>query len=120
MKPGKSLPIPVVTWLLLAGCATPRPPGIAPDPTLLEFLKVGSTRRPEVVNRLGAPSTVFEQDRVLTYRVAGDLKKGLWIRERVRDHYSQLNAGWIGVNYSLVPVFDKNGLLQRKSLVAVQ
>ncbi len=110
----------MVAWLLLVGCATRHPPGISPDPTLLEFLKEGSTRRTEVVNRLGAPSTLFEQDRVLTYRVAGDPKKGLWIRERVWDHYSQLNAGWIGVNYSLVLVFDENGLLRRQSLVAVQ
>lgn len=116
MKPANLWPVPLAALLVLGGCATPTPPGISPAPALLDFLREGATRRADVVSRLGEPSTVFEQDRILTYRIAGDAKQGFWIRERV----AQPNLGWIGVNHSLVLVFDENGLLQRKSVVAVQ
>jgi hypothetical protein len=116
MKPGKAWLVPALAVLGWCGCATPTPPGISPDANILGFLKNGATRRAEVVERLGEPSAVFEQDHILTYRVAGDSKRGFWIRGRV----GQPNFGWIGVNNSLVLVFDESGVLQRHSLVAVQ
>lgn len=116
MKRACSLLFPLAMFLTLVGCATSTAPGIAPNPTLLSFLQDGATSRTDVLNRLGEPSTVFEQDRILTYRIAGDPDRGFWIRERT----GQPNTGWIGVNRSLVLVFDEQGLLQRHSLVVVQ
>lgn len=116
MKRSTSVLAPLAAVVLMAGCATPQPPGVSPDPALVAFLNDGVTRRAEVLARLGEPSTVFERDCILTYRIAGDPERGFWIRERG----GQANVGWIGVNHSLVLVFDEQGLLQRHSLVAVQ
>jgi hypothetical protein len=117
MKRESRLPALVAAGLVVGGCATSRPPpSLVPDRALLNFLLDGTTARTEVLSRLGEPSTVFEQDRILTYRIAGDPDRGFWIRERT----GQPNTGWIGVNRNLVLVFDEQGLLQRHSLVVVQ
>jgi hypothetical protein len=113
----------LTAWWILAlalwggvGCATSPPRGLKGDPLLLSFLNPGVTQRAEVLERLGEPATVFQSDAILTYRIAGDPKQGFWVRGRA----AQSEVGWIGVNRSLVLVFDEHGLLQRQSLVVVQ
>jgi hypothetical protein len=101
----------VLTVLILSGCATPIP-GAKTD--LLDFLKEGQTRREEVILALGQPSGAFEREKILTYRVGRDAKQGYFI-------VSPKEAmPWQGARYSLVLLFDDNGLLRTHNLVAVQ
>lgn len=120
MKWAKLGPLVMAALMVSAGCIAPLtpPPGIRPDPGLLAFLEDGQTSRADVIARLGQPSTKFEADRILTYRVAGDLKGGFWIR--IRGRLGPTNMGWSGVNHSLVLIFDDQGILQKQSLVPVQ
>jgi len=99
----------------LAGCATTPVKGRA---DLLEFLADGTTTRETVVLRLGQPSGRFEHERILTYRLGYDENtKHYWLVERENDP-----AGWptwVLARYSLVLVFDEQGVLRRHSQVEV-
>jgi hypothetical protein len=95
----------------LAACA-PRIPGAAPD--LLTFLRAGETTREEVVLKLGQPSASFEQERILTYRVGQDPKQGFFLIVPNRLDW------WQNVRYSVVLVFDANGVLEKQRFVPVR
>jgi hypothetical protein len=100
-----------LSLLIVVGCATPIP-GARPD--LLSFLKEGQTKRVEAIVALGQPSGTFESDRILTYRVGHDPGQGYFIigpREV---------EPWLFVHYSLVLVFDGQGILRTQRLVDVQ
>lgn len=101
----------------LAGCAT-TPPGIAPDPALLTFLEDGVTPRSEALLRLGEPSWFFEADRILTWRIAGDEKRGSWVQSRALLANQRIGA--LVPRASLVLVFDQAGILERHALVAIE
>lgn len=88
------------------GCATP-PQGNA---RLLDFLQDGKTAREAVYLQLGEPSGVYENGRILTYRLAEDTGGYLLLAPR---------GEWRGM-YSLVLSFDERGTLARHSLVRVR
>ena len=102
--------------LLLAGCATvPETRGRA---DLLDFLVDGQTTRAEVLLKLGQPSAKFETEKILTYRVAFDpKKKAYYVVER--QEQSSAWSTWERVKWSLVLVFDEQGVLQKHSRVEV-
>lgn len=108
MRLAKSHALAMVALLAaLGGCAT-APIG---KRDLLDFLQDGKTTREEVFVHLAEPSATFEGERILTYRLEED-----------EGGYSLLGArsqNWSG-KYSLVLVFDENGVLRRHSLVRVQ
>jgi hypothetical protein len=92
---------------VLAACSTP-----VGHKDLLDFLSDGLTRREDVLLKLGEPSARFEESRIVTYRLG-------------RDDGGYFPAGgprsdWSAAPYSLVLVFDSNGILTRHSLVEVQ
>lgn len=97
--------------LLGAGCATTIP---GANPRLLDFLEVGGTTRQETVLKLGQPSASFEAESILTYRIGDEPKQGYYVIS------PKAMLPWQNVRYSLVLVFDKNGILQKKSMVDVQ
>lgn len=101
---------PVVAVFLvlfaLAGCAA-NPRGEA---DLLGFLQDGATRREDVYLRLGEPNAHYESGRILAYRLAKD-EGGLYLITAV---------DWPPKSYSLILVFDPQGLLSRHSLVQVR
>jgi hypothetical protein len=112
-----------VLVMLVAGCVTPAPiPGARAD--LLSFLRDGETTRQEILLRFGQPSASFEQERILTYRVGHEPKQGYYIispKVLTGQQLGKVQAmSWETVAYSLVLVFDGNGLLQKQSLVSVQ
>ena len=81
---------------------------------LLTFLTAGTTTRAEAILRLGEPSRSYEDSRILTY----------WLEEE-DSGYVVLRpvapmAVWERVAYSLVLVFDGQGVLQKHSLVAIR
>ena len=99
------LPLLIIV-LGLAACATP-----VGRKDLLEFLADGVTRRDDVRLKLGEPSAQYEGARILAYRLATD--DGGYVLVGQRDN-------WLGVQYSLILVFDDEAVLRRHSLVAVR
>lgn len=105
--------VAAICWVFLfGGCATVRVPGA--DPKLLEFLQPGSTTRQQVIVKLGQPSAAFELESILTYRIGEDEEQGYYIVT------PKALLQWQETRYSLVLVFDENGILQKKSLVDVR
>ena len=99
----------ILTIFLLIGCVGLKTQGSS---TLLEFINDGQTSRTDVILKLGEPSASLESGRILTYRIGGDAQKGYFIRETKNS--------WSDTNYSLVFVFDAQGILQSHSLVHVR
>ena len=86
---------------------------------LLTFLNHDPVTKQEVLAHLGEASATFEKNCVLTYRLKSD-KGGLSIQPPTSRHIAYHNAGWDGVDYELVLVFDENGVLQRHNLVSIR
>ena len=106
---------------LAGGCATPPIPGASP--ILLDFLRNGGTTRPQVILALGEPSAAFENETILTYRIGEDPAQGRFvITPRLLMHDLRIGqpSTWQGVRYSLVLVFDPQGVLRQHKLVPVQ
>jgi hypothetical protein len=78
---------------------------------LLGFLQDGQTPREEIYMVLGEPSGVYEDGRILTYRLARD-KGGYYLVQK--------GQGFESVNYSLVLVIGETGHLARHALVEVR
>ena len=100
-----------MAWLAV-GCATVTIPGASP--TLLSFLADGLTTRQEVIVTLGQPSGSFERESILTYRVGHHSKQGYFLITPM------LLGQWETTRYSLVLLFDENGVLKQHRLVPVQ
>ncbi len=99
---------------LAIGCvAAPRIPGAAPN--LLDFLKDGQTTRQDVIVSLGQPSGTFEHEGILTYRVGHDAEQGYYL-----VIHRQIGSWEVITAYSLVLVFDDQGILRQHKLVPVQ
>ncbi len=98
-------------WLCLAltlvGCAT-TPIG---RNDLLDFLKDGNTTKEEVFLALGDPNAMYEDSRILTYRLSRD--EAGWI-------LLKSTGDWRGVYVVLVLVFDDRGIIKRHSVVKVR
>jgi hypothetical protein len=101
--------------LAVTACAT-KPSG---NKDLLTFLNHDPVTKQEVLAHLGEASATFENNRVLTYRLRSD-KGGFSIQPATSRNVAYRNAGWDGVNYDLVLVFDENGVLQRHNLVSIR
>ncbi len=91
---------------ILTGCATP-PLG---HKDLLDFLNDGITRAEEAQHKLGQPTGRYEDSRILTYRLGKD--EGGYFLVGTRD--------WSEAQYSLVLVFDADGILRRHALIKVR
>ena len=106
----------MILIVALAGCATTPPVKGRVD--LLEFLADGTTTRETVLLQLGQPSGRFEHEKILTYRLGYDEKtKHYWLVERENDAAGW--STWLRAQYSLVLVFDEQGVLRRHSRVEV-
>jgi len=107
-----SLATLAMVLLFLTGCATPATPIMGAKKDLLKFLRPDHTTREEVLTTLGEPSQAFEQGKILTYKLGHDEKQGFYIYNGI---------GWQEeIHYSLVLVFDSNGVLHKHSLVDVK
>ena len=82
------------------------------DPELLAFISDNKTTRTEVILKFGQPSAMIETDHILMYRLGGDKKSGYFIREET--------SSWADTKYSLILVFDADGVLRSHSQVRVQ
>ena len=97
------------------GCATPPP---APTPQALQqsvdALVAGKPTRQQLVIQLGIPTYVFEEDRILVYRMEWSPQGGLRAMP-----YSELRVDEKSAvpHYQLVLVFDGAGALDRWALL---
>jgi hypothetical protein len=97
----------LIAFVVLSGCAT-TPIG---KKDLLNFLGDGVTHREDVQLKLGEPSALYEDSRILAYRLRKD--EGGFVIVGRRDN-------WFGVQYNLILVFDTEGVLKRHSIVEVR
>lgn len=108
----RSLTTLTLVLLLLAGCATPI---VGAKKDLLQFLRPGHTTREEVLTTLGQPSGTIEREKILFYRLGYDEKQGYYIIQP-----SPPPMSWASVRYSLVLVFESDGVLRKYNLVDVK
>ncbi|MDN0084653.1 hypothetical protein QU487_18115 [Crenobacter sp. SG2305] len=92
--------------LALAACAI-QPTG---RKDLLDFLSDGVTRRDDALLKLGEPSAKYESSRILAFRLRKDETGYVLLA---------LRNNWHGVQYSLILVFDDQGVLRQHALVEV-
>lgn len=98
----------VLTGALLAACASSVPRGRA---DLLGFIQDGQTTREDTYLHLGEPSGLYEDGRVMSFRLGQD----------DGGYYPVLKAtGFTGVRFSLIMVFNEQGILVRHALVQVK
>lgn len=111
MNPKLIVRYAVVCIAVTAGCAT-SPQSARED--MLGFLHQGQTTREEVLLKLGQPSASFEKERIFTYRMDGNGGDG--------PHVVNPRAlmPWGPARYSLVIVFNTNGVFEKQSLVKVK
>ncbi len=100
--------LPIFLSMLCAGGCSTTPIGRS---DLIDFLKDGVSSREEVILQLGDPGAMYEDSRILTYRLSRD-EAGWFVRET--------SKGWTGILANLVLVFDEKGVLKRHSLVQVR
>ncbi len=107
-----------ILGLVLAGCATQKPPPLRGRPDLLNFLQDGKTTREQVITTLGQPSGRFESERILTYQLGYEPRNnGYYVVGR-----QSTPSGWpvwAATQFSLVLVFDDGGVLRKHSLIKV-
>ena len=120
--------------LLLAGCAA-HPPTAQPVGDLpgTEFLEDGRTTRESVLLALGAPTSAFENDRILLFRLAP--VDGRYVPAYAEFEVQPLGRAarsgartlvppplrvWCRASLSLVVVFDIDGILLRHKTVRVR
>lgn len=86
----------------------------------MPFIADGTSRREEIILKLGEPNWVFEDGRILTYRVLID-KKGNLTPVSNDNNKSTKDMATTRMlpyrTYSLVLVFDKRSVLEKHSLI---
>ena len=108
-----------ILWLSL-GCAYKLPMTVAEvQEKHLEFLRDGETTREEVLLRLGDPTGIFEDGRILTFRIEAS-ETGVVAVRREYDRDILGVSQWRLANLSVVAVFDEKGVLRRHALVPVK
>lgn len=91
----------------LAGCVSV-PVG---QGDLLDFIHDGQTTKEDVLLKLGEPNALYEESRILTYRLSQDEKGWILLGP---------TKGWGEAFVNLVLVFDAQGVLRRHSQVKVR
>ena len=109
----KNFLISAVMALSMVACATVVPLSQIEE-NWLSFLKPGETRRVDVLSRLGVPTSQFEGERILTYRMnfvkgRGLVPAGSPLRG---PHVITLPGA-----YHLILVFDEKALLTKYKLL---
>ena len=113
----------LILIIIIAGCSKPH---IKPinnqlllNSELIGFIRDGITTREEVLLRLGVPSAQFEGEKILTYQLHVD-QEGKWqlVAPKINE-FSNLRE-WQKGTYSLVLVFNSDGVLRKHSLVGTK
>ena len=101
---------------LLSACVNPLTPAEIKDleTRSIAFLEPGKTSREEVITEFGAPTSVFENERIFTYRMVLTDRSGLTtsVGYSAGGPHPRSASG-----YHLVVVFDSNGIVARYRLL---
>ena len=110
-------PIAIVTvMVLVAGCASQQQTPQQWEQSALAFLSDGATTREQILLKLGEPTGRFENDRILTYRIARRDPDEIRVIPRSTDVGA---PSYPGIDYTLVLVFN-GSTLAKHSLVPVR
>jgi outer membrane protein assembly factor BamE (lipoprotein component of BamABCDE complex) len=108
--------------LLLSGCAETRLQTVD-DATLqqqLALLEDGKTTKEDILLKFGIPSSQFEGERILTYRLRFNQKENRFeVVSREVDRRDPRFAEWMQTEYNLVLVFDEKHILQKHSMLRI-
>jgi len=106
--------LPFLTALVaLWACASQ--PHTRADANLLAFLADTHVTRTEVTAKLGDPHAIFENGRIVAYRL-GHNNEGYFT---VPAAQKQTQLDWQGVDYDLMLAFDDAGILREHSIIAL-
>jgi len=106
--------------LAALGCVHHAPLSIAEvNATHLAFVKDGATTREDLLLRFGDPTGVFEDGRILTFRLEAS-EAGVVAVRREYDRDVPGVTQWRLANLSFVAVFDQDNVLRRHSLIPVK
>lgn len=106
----------LTVMLGVMACETPVPPTIAElEDQWLGFLNPGETSREDILLTLGVPTSSFEDDRIVGYRL--DLVEG---RGFVPVDTALRGPHVLGLpgEFDLILVFDENAILMQHKLIA--
>jgi hypothetical protein len=108
--------------LLLSGCAETRLQTVD-DATLqqqLALLEDGKTTKEDILLKFGIPSSQFEGEKILTYRLRFNQKENRFeVVSREVDRRDPRFAEWMQTEYNLVLVFDERHILQKHSMLRI-
>jgi hypothetical protein len=104
----KQTTVLLLLGILLSACAMSPPLGRA---DLLGFIQDGQTTREDTYLHLGEPSGLYEDGRIMSFRLGED-----------NGGYFPIGkaSGFSGVRFSLIMVFSEAGILARHALVQVK
>ncbi len=118
----RSAAIGLLIILLLSGCAETRLQTVD-DATMqqqLALLEDGKTTKEGILLKFGIPSSQFEGERILTYRLRFNQKENRFeVISREVDRKDPRFAEWIQTEYNLVLVFDEKHILQKHSMLRI-
>jgi hypothetical protein len=108
--------------LLLSGCAETRLQTV--DDSILQQqlapLEDGKTTKEDILLKFGIPSSQFEGERILTYRLRYNQKENRFeVVSAEVDRRDPRFREWVQTEYNLVLVFDEKHILQRHSMLRI-
>ena len=113
-------------WILLpllTSCAQGRVTGpIDPDQEGLSLplrVEAGATKREDVLLRMGPPSSSFEGDRILSYRLSRH-GQALFVVPPLPETGEPRYSTWSNSDHNLILVFNANQVVERFSLLRMK
>jgi len=118
----RSAVIGLLLILLLSGCAETKLQTV--DDSILQqqlaLLADGKTTKEDILIKFGIPSSQFEGERILTYRLRFNQKENRFEVVSVEvDRRDPRFREWLQTEYNLVLVFDEKHILQRHSMLRI-
>ena len=118
----RSAAISFLIILLISGCAETRLQTV--DDSILQqqlaLLEDGKTTKQDILLKFGIPSSQFEGEKILTYRLRFNQKENRFeVVSREVDRRDPRFAEWMQTEYNLVLVFDEKHILQKHSMLRI-
>jgi len=118
----RSAVIGLLLILLLSGCAETKLQTV--DDSILQqqlaLLEDGKTTKEDILIKFGIPSSQFEGERILTYRLRFNQKENRFEVVSVEvDRRDPRFREWLQTEYNLVLVFDEKHILKRHSMLRI-
>jgi len=118
----RSAAISFLIILLLSGRAETRLQTV--DDSILQqqlaLLEDGKTTKQDILLKFGIPSSQFEGEKILTYRLRFNQKENRFeVVSREVDRRDPRFAEWMQTEYNLVLVFDEKHILQKHSMLRI-